>query len=186
MEREFPPEVDCIGLVRAPIKANCRALSQAWIGHAQRRIGAGDRHAANSAGLPMLPLQRIGIAIRGNRRTVEQPKRSVQAFDKRLGFSSDMAGPRSTDHVAGPGEPAFQKRDKNRGSGAPNTLKVKNEVSTQKRAPQARRPSTAAPGVGGSRPAREVTLPLVSRSSALRPRSRSGSCAVSAPRGVHA
>jgi len=54
LEREFLAEAVCIGLIRASIKANCRALSQAWIGHARRRIGAGDRHAANSSGFPML------------------------------------------------------------------------------------------------------------------------------------
>jgi hypothetical protein len=43
------------------------------------------------------------------------------AFDKRPGFSSDMAGPRSMDHVAGSGEQAFQKRDEYRGGDAANT-----------------------------------------------------------------
>jgi hypothetical protein len=42
------PEAVCVGFICASIKANCRALSQAWIGHARRCIGAGDRHAANS------------------------------------------------------------------------------------------------------------------------------------------
>jgi hypothetical protein len=62
---EFLPEAVRITLIRASIKANCRTLSQAWIGHARRRIGARARHAANSAGLPMLPPQRIGIAVGG-------------------------------------------------------------------------------------------------------------------------
>jgi hypothetical protein len=35
------------------------------------------------------------------------------------------------------------------GSDGASTLKVQNGVSTQKRAPHARRPSTTAPGVGG-------------------------------------
>jgi hypothetical protein len=105
LEREFLPEAVCIGLIRASIKANCRTLSQAWIGHARRRIGARDRHAANSAGLPMLPSQRIGIAIGGL-------GGSIQAFDKRRGFSSDMgksAIDDQKDHAPGSGEQAFQK-----------------------------------------------------------------------------
>src|SRR3984893_14207043 len=79
---EFLPEAVCISLIRTSIKANCRTLSQAWIAHAQRRIGARARHAANSAGLPMLPSQRIGIAIGGL-------GGSIQAFGIRPGFSSD-------------------------------------------------------------------------------------------------
>jgi hypothetical protein len=153
------PEAVCITLIRASIKANCRTLSQAWIAHARRRIGARARHAANSAGLPMLPSQRIGIAIGGL-------GGSIQAFGIRPGFSSDTG--------------RFRDRRSER-----SRVRLWRAFSTQKRAPQARRPSTTEPGVGGSRPAREVTLPLVSRPSALRPRFRSGSGAVSAPRGLH-
>ena len=151
--------------------------------HARRRVGALDRHAAKGSGLPMLPPS-IGISEPRSREisgVASGGSGEYWIFER---YGKSAIGDQK-DHAPGSGEHVFQKRDKTEAV-TRQYMKMKNEISTQKRAPHARRPSTVAPGAGGSRPAREVTLPLVSRSSALRPRSRSGSCAVSAPRGFPA
>jgi len=57
------------------------------------------------------------------------------------------------DHAPGSGEQAFQKRDENRISDAANTLKVKNEVSRQKKGASCETPFHRCAGRGREPPA---------------------------------